>query len=46
MDASGASPWSDVAQAIQASFAQAGIKLDIISGEQKQVITKLPRPHA
>ncbi len=40
MDASGASPWSDVAQAIQASFAQAGIKLEIISGEQKQVITK------
>ena len=40
IDAPSSSPWSDIAQAIQASFAQAGIKLEIISGEQKQVITK------
>lgn len=40
MDAPGSSPWTDIAQAIQATFAQAGIKLEIIPGDQKQVITK------
>jgi peptide/nickel transport system substrate-binding protein len=40
MDTPGSSPYTDVAQAVQASFAQAGVKLEIIPGEQKQVITK------
>src|SRR5207302_6896648 len=40
MDVQGASPWTDIAQAIQASFATAGIKLEIIPADQKQVITK------
>jgi len=40
LDASNSSPFSDMAQAIQATLAQAGIKAKIIPGEQKQVITK------
>jgi len=40
IDAPNSSPWSDIAQAMQATFAQAGVKLEIIPGEQKQVITK------
>jgi len=40
MDAPGSSPYTDIAQAIQATFAQAGVKLEIIPGDQKQVITK------
>jgi peptide/nickel transport system substrate-binding protein len=40
LDVPGSSPYIDVAQAIQASFAQAGIKLEINPGDQKQVITK------
>jgi peptide/nickel transport system substrate-binding protein len=40
MDAQSASPFSDVAQAIQATFGQAGVKVDIIPADQKQVITK------
>jgi len=33
-------PFSDVAQAIQANLAEAGIKATLIAGEQRQVITK------
>jgi peptide/nickel transport system substrate-binding protein len=33
-------PWSDIAQAIQASFAQAGVKVEIIPGDGKQTLTK------
>jgi peptide/nickel transport system substrate-binding protein len=39
-DAPGSSPYSDIAQAIQASVAKAGIKLEILPADQKQVITK------
>jgi peptide/nickel transport system substrate-binding protein len=40
LDASNSSPSSDVAQSIQATMAEAGIIVNIIPGEQKQVITK------
>jgi peptide/nickel transport system substrate-binding protein len=33
-------PWIDIAQALQASWAQAGIKVELIQGDGKQVITK------
>ncbi len=33
-------PFADVAQAIQANLAEAGIKVTLIAGEQRQVITK------
>ena len=34
------SPWNDIAQAIQATMGEAGVKVSIVPGEQKQVITK------
>lgn len=40
LDAQGAAPISDIAQAIQATFAQAGVKLEIIPADRKQVFTK------
>ena len=40
MDHPSVAPFSDIAQAIQANLAEAGIKLTLIAGEQKQVITK------
>ena len=40
MDFISASPYSEVAQAIQQDLAQAGIKVSLAPGEQKQVITK------
>ena len=40
LDVPGSAPYIDVAQAIQASFAKAGVKLEIIPADQKQVITK------
>lgn len=40
LDASNSSPSSDMAQSIQATMAEAGVKLNIVAGEQKQVITK------
>jgi peptide/nickel transport system substrate-binding protein len=40
MDSPSSYPQSDISQSIQATFAQAGIKLNIIPGDQKQVITK------
>lgn len=40
MDAQNVSPFSDVAQAIQATFGGAGVKVDIIPADQRQVITK------
>jgi len=33
-------PFADIAQAIQANLAEAGIKITLIAGEQRQVITK------
>jgi peptide/nickel transport system substrate-binding protein len=40
LDASNSPPYSDIAQAVQATLAQGGIKAKIVPGEQKQVITK------
>jgi peptide/nickel transport system substrate-binding protein len=40
LDAASTSPWNDMAQAIQASMGEAGVKISIVPGEQKQVITK------
>jgi peptide/nickel transport system substrate-binding protein len=40
MDVRSVSPITDVAQAIQASFAKAGIKLSLIPGDGRQVLTK------
>ncbi len=40
LDASNTAPYINMAQAIQASMAQGGVKVTIIPGEQKTVITK------
>jgi peptide/nickel transport system substrate-binding protein len=40
MDYSNAAPIPDIAQAIQADLAAIGIKVNLLPGEQKQVITK------
>ena len=40
LDYASAPPFPDVAQAIQANLAEAGIKLTLLAGEQRQVITK------
>ena len=40
LDASNTTPSSDIAQSVQQTLGQAGIKVSIVPGEQKQVITK------
>ncbi|MCW6510525.1 ABC transporter substrate-binding protein [Lichenifustis flavocetrariae] len=40
LDASNSSPYMTMAQAIQSSMAQGGVKVTILPGEQKSVITK------
>jgi peptide/nickel transport system substrate-binding protein len=40
MDVRSISPFTDVAQALQASWGQAGIKLELIPGDGKQTLTK------
>ncbi len=40
MDVRSVSPITDIAQAIQSSWAQAGIKLELIPGDGKQTLTK------
>ncbi len=40
MDHFSQSPYQDIAQAIQADLAAIGIKVQLLAGEQKQVITK------
>ncbi len=40
LDYASAPPFPDVAQAIQANLAEIGIKVTLIAGEQRQVITK------
>jgi peptide/nickel transport system substrate-binding protein len=40
LDAGNSAPFADVAQSLQSTFAQAGIKVNIVSAEMKQVITK------
>jgi peptide/nickel transport system substrate-binding protein len=40
MDFISSAPSSDIAQAVQANLAEIGIKVELIAGEQRQVITK------
>jgi peptide/nickel transport system substrate-binding protein len=40
MDVRNTSPYSDIAQAIQASWAKAGVKLELLPGDGKQTLTK------
>ena len=40
LDVGNAFPFADMAQSIQATFAQAGIKVNILSAERRQVLTK------
>lgn len=40
LDVPGVSPWIDVAQALQAGFAQAGVRLVILPGEGQATLTK------
>jgi peptide/nickel transport system substrate-binding protein len=40
MDVRNTSPTTDIAQAIQASWAKAGVKLELLPGDGKQVLTK------
>jgi peptide/nickel transport system substrate-binding protein len=40
MDVINQSPYIDIAQALQASFAQAGVTLELIPGDARQVLTK------
>ena len=40
MDVRNNSPFTDIAQAVQASFAKAGIKVELIPGDGKQTLTK------
>jgi peptide/nickel transport system substrate-binding protein len=45
MDVRNGSPWPEIAQAIQASFGQAEINLELIPGDGKQVLTKYRARH-
>jgi peptide/nickel transport system substrate-binding protein len=40
LDASNSAPYTNIAQSVQATMAQGGIKVNILPGEQKAVITK------
>ena len=40
LDAFSSPPWTNIAQSIQATMAQAGIKVSIVAGEDKQVWTR------
>jgi peptide/nickel transport system substrate-binding protein len=40
LDAPNTSPWNQIAQSIQATMGEGGVKVSIVPGEQKQVITK------
>jgi len=40
MDVVGGSPWIDIAQALQAGFAQGGIRLTLLPGDDKETLTK------
>ena len=39
LDAANSAPYSDIAQSVQHSMAEAGIRVDIVSGDYKQVAT-------
>jgi peptide/nickel transport system substrate-binding protein len=41
LDHFNAAPNSDIAQAVQANWAQAGVRVRLVAGEQRQVITKM-----
>jgi peptide/nickel transport system substrate-binding protein len=45
MDVRNASPEPEIAQALQAGFAQAGVKVEIVPGDGKQVLTKYRARH-
>jgi peptide/nickel transport system substrate-binding protein len=45
MDVRNGTPWPEIAQALQASFGQGGVKLEIIPGDGKQVLTKYRARH-
>jgi peptide/nickel transport system substrate-binding protein len=45
VDVTAASPWLDIAEAVQASFAQAGVRLDIEPGDEKATLTKYRARH-
>jgi peptide/nickel transport system substrate-binding protein len=40
VDVTAASPWLDIAEALQAGFAKAGVRLDIEPGDDKETLTK------
>ena len=40
MDVIGGSPWIDIAQALQAGFARAGVRLELLPGDDKETLTK------
>jgi peptide/nickel transport system substrate-binding protein len=40
LDAFSTAPWTNIAQSIQATMAQAGIRVSILAGEEKQVWTR------
>lgn len=40
VDVAGASPWIDIAQALQAGFAKAGVRLTLQPGDDKATLTK------
>ena len=39
LDSSNSSPYTEIAQSIQETFGQAGIKVEIVPGEQKLQVT-------
>jgi peptide/nickel transport system substrate-binding protein len=40
-DHNNSAPWSDIAQAVQATFGQVGVRVSLVPGEQRQIITKM-----
>jgi len=40
LDVTAGAPWLDIAQALQASFGQAGVRLSILPGDEKETLTK------
>ena len=46
LDVANISPLIDIAQSVQQTMGQAGIKVNIVSADAKQVIGHLPRPQA
>ncbi|WP_321857414.1 ABC transporter substrate-binding protein [Paraburkholderia tropica] len=40
LDVETSAPYPDIAQALQATFAQAGVRLNIVQGDRRQIVTK------